>query len=96
MTAVDESVRTSSGTTLLGTVGLIMVPPLVFGGIVAAMWLSYFLIHTLGFLGAWAVCAAPLLIVRLAVKRGLGVCSERARRLIRAALSLPSAMLAKR
>ena len=83
MTAVDESIRTSSRMTLLGSVGLIMVPPLLFGGLVTGLWFSYFLIHTLGFAGAWAVCATPLLIVRLVAKRGRGVRPYEARRLIR-------------
>lgn len=96
MTAVDESVRTSSRTTLLGAVGLIMLPPFVFGGLVTGLWLSYLLIHTVGFVGAWAVCAAALLIVRLVVKRGRGMRSHGARGFTRAALSLPTSMLGRR
>lgn len=84
MTAVNESIRSSRRLTLLGSIGLIMLPPFAFGALVTGLWFSYCLIHTLGFVGAWAVSAAALLIVRLVMSRGVGVGFHQARRLLKA------------
>jgi hypothetical protein len=77
MTAVDASVRGPSASSrvdqILPFIGLGMLPPLAFCVLVTGLWASYVLIHTLGMTGAWAVCAAPLVILRLAAKRRPGV-----------------------
>ena len=69
MTAIDVTVPRPSDATVLGLVGWIMVPPLVLGVLVTGLWVSYVLIHTLGFIGAWAICAIPLLVIRHVAKR---------------------------
>ena len=75
MTAVGVSVRSakSSLDEILILIGLSMLPPLMLGVLVTGLWASYFLIHTLGMIDAWAICATALLIVRLAAKRRPGM-----------------------
>ena len=77
VTAFDVSVRGPRASSwldeILPFIGLCMLPPLAFCVLVTGLWASYVLIHTLGMIGAWAVCAAPLVILRLALKRRPGV-----------------------
>lgn len=68
MTATDVSAPSSLDATLLRLAGWIMVPPLVFCVLVTGLWVSYLLIHTLGFIGAWASCAIPLAVIGPAAK----------------------------
>jgi hypothetical protein len=77
MTEADVSARTPSTKSSLDEflllIGLSMLPPLIFCVLVTGLWASYLLIHLLGMIGAWAICAAPLLIVRLVAKRRPGM-----------------------